>query len=137
MAKNFAKLVRGATPGTGVQLRPVAYGKNGIRQFLRDVVAMANASIDGARYIIVGAEIDKKGNKHLPSLSRDDFSGTPLPGTGDQFHRAADSAEIPRGQCRQKADWRFRNRRLSGPSVHDARRFLGKAAPRRCIHTCG
>ena len=77
MAMNFAKLIRGATPGTGVQLRPVAYGKNGIRQFLRDVVAMANASIDGARYIIVGAEIDKKGNKHLPSLSRDDFSGTP------------------------------------------------------------
>ncbi len=77
MATNLAKLVRGAAPGTGVQLRPAAYGKNGIRQFLRDVVAMANASIHGARYIIVGAEIDKKGDKRLASVSRDDFSGKP------------------------------------------------------------
>ena len=77
MAKNFAKLVHGAAPGTGVQLRPVAYGKNGLRQFLRDVVAMANAPIRGSRYIIVGAEIDKKGNKQLASVDRDDFSGNP------------------------------------------------------------
>ena len=77
MATNLAKLVRGAAPSTGVQLRPAAYGKNGIRQFLRDVVAMANASIHGARYIIVGAEIGKNGDKRLASVSRDDFSGKP------------------------------------------------------------
>ncbi len=77
MATNLAKIVRAAAPGTGVQLRPAPYGKNGTRQFLRDVVAMANASVDGARYIIVGAEIDKKGNKRLASVSRDDFSGKP------------------------------------------------------------
>ena len=77
MATNLAKIVRAAAPGSGVQLRPAAYGKNGIRQFLRDVVAMANASVDGARYIIVGAAIDKKGNKRLTSVSREDFSGKP------------------------------------------------------------
>ena len=77
MATNLAKIVRAAAPGTGVQLRPEPYGKNGIRQFLRDVVAMANASVDGPRYIIVGAEIDKKGNKRLATVSRDDFSGKP------------------------------------------------------------
>ncbi len=77
MATNLAKIVRAAAPGSGVQLRPAAYGKSGIRQFLRDVVAMANASVDGARYIVVGAEIDKKGNKRLATVSRDDFSGKP------------------------------------------------------------
>ena len=77
MAINLATIVRAAAPGTGVQFRPARYGKNGIRQFLRDVIAMANASIDGPRYIIVGAEIDKKGNKRLTSVSSDDFSGKP------------------------------------------------------------
>ena len=77
MATNLAKIVRAAAPGTGVQLRSSAYGKNDIRQFLRDVVAMANASVDGPRYIIVGAEIDNKGNKRLTSVSREDFSGKP------------------------------------------------------------
>ena len=77
MATNLAKIVRAAAPGTGVQLRSPAYGKNDIRQFLRDVVAMANASVDGPRYIIVGAEIDNKGNKRLTSVDREDFSGKP------------------------------------------------------------
>lgn len=77
MATDLANIVRTAAPGTGIKLRRTPYGKNGIRQFLRDVVAMANASVDGARYIIVGAEIDKKGNKRLRSVSRDDFSGKP------------------------------------------------------------
>ena len=77
MATNLAKIVRAAAPCTGVQLRPAPYGKSGIRQFLRDVVAMANASIDGPRYIVVGAEFDKKGNKRLATVSRDDFSGKP------------------------------------------------------------
>ena len=77
MATNLAKIVRAAAPGTGVQLRSSAYGKNDIRQFLRDVVAMANASVDGPRYIIVGAEIDNKGNKRLTSVGREDFSGKP------------------------------------------------------------
>ncbi len=77
METDLANIVRAAAPGTGVQLRRAPYGKNGIRQFLRDVVAMANASVDGARYIIVGVEIDKKGDKRLSSVSQDDFSGKP------------------------------------------------------------
>jgi len=77
MATNLAKLVQTATPGTGVQLRPKAYGEKGIRQFLRDVGAIANASVHGTRYIIVGVEIDKKGDKQLASVSPEDFSGKP------------------------------------------------------------
>ncbi len=77
MATSLSKLVREAAPSTGVQLRPAEYGEKGIRQFLRDVVAMANASVHGTRYIVVGAAIDPKGNKQLVSVSSEDFSGTP------------------------------------------------------------
>jgi hypothetical protein len=77
MATNLAKIVRSATPGTGIQFRRQSYGNKGVREFLRDVIAMANAPIEGSRYIIVGAEFDKKGNKRLASVSRDDFSGKP------------------------------------------------------------
>jgi predicted HTH transcriptional regulator len=60
-----------------VQLRPDEYGKAGIRHFLRDVIAMANASVDGRRYIITGVEIDEQGQKTVHGVSRDDFSGKP------------------------------------------------------------
>lgn len=38
---------------------------------------MANASVDGTRYIITGVEFDGKGRKRLFSIDRDDFSGKP------------------------------------------------------------
>jgi len=71
------KIARSATPGTGVQFRDDAYGAEGIRRFLRDVLSMANAAVDGPRYIITGVGYDKKGNKRAKTVDRDDFSGKP------------------------------------------------------------
>jgi hypothetical protein len=73
----LARIVRSATPSTAVQFRKRAYGKSGVEHFLRDVLAMANASIEGSRYIIVGAEFDAKGRKRTYSVDREDFSGKP------------------------------------------------------------
>ena len=64
----LARIVRSATPSTAVQFRKRAYGKNGVERFLRDVLAMANASIEGSRYIITGAEFDAKGRKRMYSV---------------------------------------------------------------------
>lgn len=75
--KRLAKIVRSATPSTGIQFRPSEYGSTGARDFLRDVIAMANAAVEGQRYIIVGAEIDAKGRKLLREVDRDDFTGNP------------------------------------------------------------
>ena len=75
--KRLAKIARSATPSTGVQFRGTAYGADGAREFLRDVIALANASVEGTRYIIVGAEFDKRGRKHMREIDRDDFSGKP------------------------------------------------------------
>ena len=71
------KIARSATPGTGVQLRKEKYGSGNIRSFLRDVLAMANAPVEGPRYIVVGADIDSRGRKTAHSIDADDFSGKP------------------------------------------------------------
>ncbi len=75
--KRLTKIARSATPSTGVLFRGPAYGAAGTREFLRDVLAIANASVDGARYIIVGATFDKNGRKHMREIDPDDFSGKP------------------------------------------------------------
>ena len=74
---NLARIVRSATPSTSVQFRKVAYGRDGVESFLRDVLAMANASIDGTRYIITGVEFDRKGRKRMFEIDADDFAGKP------------------------------------------------------------
>lgn len=74
---NLAKIAQSATPGSGIQFRKDKYGSGGIRAFLRDVLAMANASVEGARYIIVGADFDSKGRKCMYGVDRNDFTGKP------------------------------------------------------------
>jgi len=71
------KIARSGTPDTGVQFRKHAYGKDDIRSFLRDVLAMANASVEGNRYIVVGVDFDEKGRKLARSIDSADFSGKP------------------------------------------------------------
>lgn len=71
------KIARTATPGTGVQIRKDKYGNSGIRNFLRDVLAMANAPVDGPRYIIVGIDFDSQRRKAVHAVDVEDFSGKP------------------------------------------------------------
>ena len=44
----LARIARSATPSTAVQFRKQAYGKKGVHDFLRDVLAIANASIEAS-----------------------------------------------------------------------------------------
>ena len=71
------KIIRSAEPGNGVQFRKKAYGKDEIRGFLRDVIALANAPVNGARYIVVGIGVDGSGKKELSTVDKSDFSGKP------------------------------------------------------------
>jgi hypothetical protein len=73
----LARIARSATPSTAVHFRKRAYGRNGVEAFLRDVLAMANASVEGPRYIITGMGFDKKGRKRMYAVDSDDFSGKP------------------------------------------------------------
>jgi hypothetical protein len=71
------KIARSATPESGIQFRSKAYGDEGLRSFLRDVLAIANASVDGNRYIVVGVDFDAKGRKRTQAIDAQDFSGKP------------------------------------------------------------
>ena len=71
------KIARSGTPDTGVQFRKSAYGKDGIQSFLRDVLAIANASVEGNRYIVVGVDFDSKSRKQAHTIDAEDFSGKP------------------------------------------------------------
>ena len=71
------KIARSGTPDAGVQFRISAYGKDGIQSFLRDVLAIANASVEGNRYIVVGVDFDSKNRKQARTIDAEDFSGKP------------------------------------------------------------
>ena len=73
----LSKIARSASPCTGVQFRKTAYGTNGIHRFLRDVVAMANAAVEGNRYIVVGVDFHRSGDRRLHAIRSDDFAGKP------------------------------------------------------------
>ena len=60
-----------------MQFRKDKYGSSGIRSFLRDVLALANATVDGPRYIVVGADFDSKNRKRVYPIDAEDFSGKP------------------------------------------------------------
>lgn len=73
----LAKIVRAAKPSDAVQFRDQAYGPKGLRDFLRDVIALANAAVEGPRYLVVGVEFDETGARRLCEIDGDDFSGNP------------------------------------------------------------
>ena len=75
--KDLANIARTATPDDGVQFQRQPYGSKGVESFLRDVLAMANASVAGPRYIVIGTDIDSRGRKRVHPVSAKDFSGKP------------------------------------------------------------
>lgn len=75
--KHLEHIIRSATPDKGVYFREGPYGSKGIASFLRDTLAMANASVDGPRFIIVGAAVDSHGQKRIQAVAEKDFNGKP------------------------------------------------------------
>lgn len=73
----LSKIVQAGGPGTGRQFRKTAYGSHGIVHFLRDVIAIANAEVDGNRYIVTGIAFDERGRRSLYAVDGEDFDGGP------------------------------------------------------------
>jgi hypothetical protein len=74
---HLLNIARSGTPDNSVQFRRQAYGDDGIRSFLRDVLALANATVEGPRYIVVGVNFDDRGRKTAHPVDADDFAGKP------------------------------------------------------------
>ena len=75
--RNLERIISAATPDTGIQFRSKPYGTDGLRDFLRDVMALANTAIEGARHIVVGVGFDPKGRRQLHPVQDKDFGGEP------------------------------------------------------------
>jgi len=75
--KHLASIIESATPSAATQLRGRAYGRGGVRDFLIDVMAMANADVEGPRHLLVGVELDAAGHKKINGVDETDFAGTP------------------------------------------------------------
>ena len=75
--KHLQQIIAAAAPETGVQFRSKPYGADGVRDFLRDVLALANASVEGTRHIVVGIGFDSKGRRQVHPVNRKDFAGKP------------------------------------------------------------
>ncbi len=73
----FTKIARSGSPGTGIQFRKQPYGTSDIQSYLCDVLALANASVNGPRFIVVGVDIDNRGQRRVHPVSDKDFSGKP------------------------------------------------------------
>jgi len=72
-----ARIIDGCAPDSGTHFRKKPYGLGGIREFLRDVIAIANADVDGPRFIIVGIEVDSGGHRSFRPVNTGDFDGRP------------------------------------------------------------
>ncbi|MDJ0699343.1 MAG: ATP-binding protein [Woeseiaceae bacterium] len=57
----LTNIVRSAAAGSGTILRKKPYSNKRLQEFLRDVLALANASVDGTRHIVVGVDTAKRG----------------------------------------------------------------------------
>ena len=60
-----------------MQFRKQPYGTKGIEDFLRDVLALANTSVDGPRFVVIGVDIDSRGRRRVHKVSEKDFLGKP------------------------------------------------------------
>lgn len=68
---NSLKNLLAAAPSSGLQFRARPYGDEGVREFLRDVIAMANAAVDGPRHIVIGMSHSATNGKTLHTIDND------------------------------------------------------------------
>ena len=71
------EMIRSGSPATPLQFRAKPYGSEGEPEFLRDLLAMANADVKGARLIIIGVDADASGAGRVPGVDPTDPSCQP------------------------------------------------------------
>ena len=75
--KHLISIIESAAPSAAMHIRRQAYGRAGVRDFLIDVMSLANASVEGPRHIVVGVETDAAGRRQINGVAEEDFSGKP------------------------------------------------------------
>ena len=68
------EMIRSGRPATPIQFRAKPYGSEGEAEFLRDLLAIANADVKGARLIVVGVDPTASGPGRVPGVDPADFA---------------------------------------------------------------
>jgi len=70
---NLEWLIRYDSEGTKLDFKREQYHKGNYQDLIKDIMSMANAPIEGKRYIVVGVKDTPDGTKEFSSINREDF----------------------------------------------------------------
>ena len=71
--ENIEWLVKYEREGTRLDFKREQYQKEKNKDFIKDIMSMANAPIDGTKYIVVGVKDKTDGEKEFHSIPRESF----------------------------------------------------------------
>ena len=73
MMKSLKDILAADASGAAAIFRAAPYAEANARAFLEDVLALANAEVEGPRYIVIGAEDDAGGSRQYHSVAEEDL----------------------------------------------------------------
>lgn len=71
--RDLPELIRFELEGTGVDFKAIQYTKPMHEDLLKDVLAMANADVEGSRFIIMGVKLKPDGTREFLGVPPDEF----------------------------------------------------------------
>lgn len=70
---NLEWLIRYDSEGTKLDFKREQYHKGNYQDLIKDIMSMANAPVEGKRYIVVGVKDRPDGTKEFSSINKEDF----------------------------------------------------------------
>jgi hypothetical protein len=66
-------LIKCENENSGLDFKVVQYSKDQHESFIKDILSMANADVNGDRYIIIGVKYKNSGDRDIVGIAKEDF----------------------------------------------------------------
>lgn len=73
MSRDYNSIIEFENENSGIDFKAIQYEKNRYAELLKDIIAMANADIEGERLIVTGVKHKPDGNKEILPIKNDKF----------------------------------------------------------------
>ena len=73
MKIDYENIIKYENEHSGLDFKSVQYDKKTHAPFLKDIIALANAEVEGDRIIIIGIKHKPNGSHEVVPISKDDF----------------------------------------------------------------
>lgn len=70
---NYDNIIKYENEHSGLDFKSIQYKKNTHTDFLKDIIALANADVEGERLIIIGIKHTPNGNREIVPIGKNDF----------------------------------------------------------------